>query len=247
VLSNPNGGAFKATPVAYVPTIMDRLDAAKLPWRIYAANVPAPAPGSYAWSTCPSFAECLDTSQRQNLVPTDQILSDAAAGRLPAFSLVLPSPSRDTISGGASQHNGDSITVGDNWIGKLTATLEASPEWSSTALFITYDDCGCFYDQVAPGKNPDGSQEGARVPLVIVSPYAVAGYVDSTPTTFAGILAFTEQTFGLVPLGVNDKAAYPFTKSFNYAQTPLATARMVQSPVPPGAQMDGAAEANDPT
>jgi phospholipase C len=191
-----------------------------------------PAPGTYARSTCPSFAECLDTSQRQNLVPTDQVLTDAAAGALPAFSLVRPSPVRDSISGGASQHNGDSITVGDNWIGKLTTALEASPEWSSTALFITYDDCGCFYDQVAPGKNPDGSQQGARVPMVIVSPYAVAGYVDSTPTTFAGILAFTEQTFGLVPLGVNDKGAYPFTHSFNYAQTPLAPVRMVQSPVP---------------
>jgi len=87
--------------------------------------------------------------------------------------------------------------VGDNWIGTLTSALENGPDWNSTALFITYDDCGCFYDQVPPGVNPDGSQQGVRDPVLIVSPYASHGYVDSTPTTFAGILAFVEDTFKL--------------------------------------------------
>lgn len=195
-LPNPNGGAFKATPVSYVPTIMDRLDAASLSWKLYATTSgPKTGGGSYNWATCPSFAECLDTSQRNNLVATDQILTDAAAGTLPAFGLLLPGD--DKVDANASQHNGTSITVGDNWIGKVVTALENSPEWSSTVLFITYDDCGCFYDQVAPGKNPDLSQEGTRVPVVIVSPYAVSGYVDTKPTTFAGILAYVEQNFGL--------------------------------------------------
>lgn len=228
----PYGGAYAPTKVSYVPTIMDRLDAAKLPWKIYATTTgQVGSGGPYIWATCPSFAECLDTSQRQNLVPTDNVLKDAAAGTLPAFSLVLPTAPKDKLSGGASQHNGFSITVGDNWIGKLTAALEASPNWSSTALFITYDDCGCFYDQVPPGLNPDRTPEGTRVPLVIVSPYAIPGYVDATATTFAGILAFTEQTFGLAPLNVNDAQAYPFTNAFDYSQTPTTRASMVQRPV----------------
>ena len=108
----------------------------------------------------------------------------------------------------------------------------ASPEWGSSALFITWDDCGCFYDQAVPGHNPDGTWQGPREPLVIVSPYAKPGYTDTTATTFAGILAYTEHTFGLTPLGVNDAHAYPFTNAFNYQQRPLQPARMVYRPWP---------------
>jgi phospholipase C len=241
-----NGGAFKPTPVSYVPTIMDRLDVASLPWKIYATiSGPKSGGGSYTWATCPSFAECLDTSQRKNLVRTSQVLSDAAAGTLPAFGLVLPGV--DTVDRSASQHNGTSMAVGDNWIGKVVTALEASPEWSSTALFITYDDCGCFYDQVPPGLNPDGTQRGVRVPLVIVSPYAVSGYVDNTVTTFAGILGYVEQTFGLAPLDVNDAAAYPFTNAFNYSQPPLAPVRMTQTPVTANQLNAGTGDNDDPT
>ena len=50
----------------------------------------------------------------------------------------------------------------------------SGPEWNSTAIFITYDDCGCFYDEVSP---PAGL--GIRVPMVIVSPYARPGFTDS--------------------------------------------------------------------
>jgi phospholipase C len=106
------------------------------------------------------------------------------------------------------------------------------PQWRSTVLFITWDDCGCFYDQVPPGFNPDGTAQGPRTPLVIVSPYARPGYTDRTATTFAGILAYTERTFGLTPLGLNDARAYPFTNAFNYHQAPLQPARMVSRPWP---------------
>jgi phospholipase C len=224
-----NGGAFRATPVPYVPTIMDRLAAASLSWKIYTDPSPLTNPhGAYNWATCPTFAECLDTSQKKNMVATQQVLSDAKAGTLPNFSLVL-----DGLGtyGQIVQHNGMSMAVGDNFIGTLTSALEAGPEWDSTTLFITYDDCGCFYDHVAPGKNPDGTVQGPRSPLVIVSPYAVAGYVDSTPTTFAGILAYVEQNFALAPLSVNDAGAYPFTNSFNYSQVPLVPVPMHQAPV----------------
>jgi hypothetical protein len=72
--------------------------------------------------------------------------------------------------------------------------------------------------------------------MIIVSPYAKPGYTDTTPTTFAGILAYTEQTFGLSPLGPNDAQAYDFSNSFNYSQAPLRPIRMVQRPLPPSAR-----------
>jgi hypothetical protein len=64
------------------------------------------------------------------------------------------------------------------------------------------------------------------MPMVIVSPYAKAGYTDSTPATFASILAYVEQTFNLAPLGVNDAGAYGYANAFNYSQTPLVGIRM---------------------
>lgn len=215
-LGLPNGGAFAPTTARYVPTIMDRLDAAGLSWRLYTAPS---ADAEYIWAVCPSFAECLDTGQAQHMVSTPQVLTDAGAGSLPSYSLVLGgiSPNANIV-----QHNGMSMATGDSWIGQVVSAIENGPEWNSTAIFITYDDCGCFYDHVAPGVNPDGTPQGTRIPMVIVSPYAKAGYTDSTPATFASILAYVERTFGLAPLSVNDAAAYPYTNSFDYSQTLLA-------------------------
>jgi phospholipase C len=230
--SYPFGGAYRATPVAYVPTIMDRLDSAALPWRLYTSGVSTPGgPGSggqYSWAVCPSFAECLDTGQRSDMVPVSNFVTDAKNGTLPSFSIVLP---QGTGTGPTSQHNGTSMAVGDNWIGQVASALEQGPEWGSTALFITYDDCGCFYDQVAPGVNADGTPQGIRVPMVIVSPYARAGYTDSNPASFASILAFTEQTFGLPALSLNDAGAYAFSNSFDYSQAPLPGIPVVHQPV----------------
>ena len=110
------------------------------------------------------------------------------------------------------------MALGDNWIGSVVSAIENGPDWNSTAIFITYDDCGCFYDHVAPPVNGWGIRE----PMVIVSPYAKPGYTDTTHTTFSGILAYTEHIFGLSPLGENDAQAYDFHNAFNYSQAPLA-------------------------
>ena len=93
---------------------------------------------------------------------------------------------------------GFSITADNDWLGQVASAVMNGPEWPSTVLFITWDDCGCFYDQVPPGVNPDGTAQGPRTPLVIVSPYAKPSYTDTTATTFAGILACTEHTSGLL-------------------------------------------------
>jgi phospholipase C len=239
----PYGGAFKHTPARPIPTVMDRLQAAGLSWRIYGATKGATGYGT--WDICPTFAECLDTSQDANLVPDAQFPIDAKGGTLPAFSVVTP--------GGAdflkSCHNGTSMTACDNWVGKLVGAAERSPDWSSTAVFITFDDCGCFYDQVPPPLDPAGEQEGPRMPLIIVSPYARPGYTDTQATTFAGILTYTEHTFGLAPLGVNDAQAYDFSNAFNYSQPPLKRVPMVHRRLPASARRIRVtpALANDPT
>jgi phospholipase C len=230
-------GAFAATPVPHVATIFDSLDAAGDSWKIYGEPVPKPdAPASgYTWSICPSFAGCLYSTQVNNLVPTANVLTDAANGTLPTYSVLTPSESSAAANGGAdtSQHNKKSMLAGDNWIGTVVSAIEKGPDWASTAIFITYDDCGCFYDHVAPPVNPDGSRQGPRVPMVIVSPYAKAGSTDSTNATFASVLAFTEHTFGLAPLTANDAAAYDYANSFDFAQPRLPGARLAYHRLPP--------------
>jgi phospholipase C len=204
---------------------MDRLQTAGLSWKLYGATEKQ---GGYIWSICPIFADCLDTSQDANLVPDTEFVSDAEAGQLPSFSIVTPGGT-NFLNG---CHNEMSITACDNWVGQLVGAIEQGRDWSSTAVFITWDDCGCFYDQVPPGTNPDGSPQGPRIPMIIVSPYAIAHYTDNGVTTFAGILAYTEHTFGLTPLGLNDGQAYDYSNAFNYSQKPLKPVRMVHRPLP---------------
>lgn len=223
----PNGGAFKKTPVSYIPTIMDRLNAAGLSWKIYGSQKGGAEYG--LWDICPTFAECLDTGQDANLLPDSQYMTDAASGHLPAFSVVTPG-GPDFVK---SCHNGVGMVSCDNWVGQLAGAAMNGPEWSSTAVFISFDDFGGFYDQVPPPKEPDGTLEGPRVPMIIVSPFAKPGYTDTTPATFAGVLAYTEHNFGLAPLGVNDASAYPFTHAFNYSQAPRRPVPMRTRPLPP--------------
>jgi phospholipase C len=236
-LGLPNGGAFRPTPAAYHASIFDELDAAGLSWRIYGqpvSNVGGALAGGYVWSICPSLAECLYTSQKSNLVDNSQFFTDAAAGNLPSLSIITGGGSNNALL--ESCHNSYSMTACDNYIGQLVQAVETSPDWASTAVFITFDDIGGFYDQVPPGINPDYTQEGPRVPLIIVSPYAKPGYTDTTAASFASILAYTEQTFGLGALGPNDFYAYGFGNAFDYTQVPLKRVTMVHRPLSPAAR-----------
>ena len=213
----PDGsGPYRPSPVPYVPTIMDRLEDAGRSWHIYA---PPAAPGSYNWAICPTFAECIYGPQLGQVKPSGQVITDAGAGTLPNFSIVIPCCRN-------SQHNSASMLQGDNWIGQVVSAIMNGPQWSSTAIFIAYDDCGCFYDHVPP---PAGL--GIRVPMVIVSPYAKPVFTDSNTASFASLLAFTEHNFGLVPLTGKDTNAYDYSASFDFTQRPLAPIALSQHPV----------------
>src|SRR5207244_5032217 len=126
----------------------------------------------------------------------------------PSLSSVVP---RSTVS----QPNCQCMKVGDNWIGSVVSSIMNGPDWNSTAIFITYDDFGGFYDHVAPPLHL-----GLRVPMVIVSPFAKRGFTDSRNASFASILAFVERNFGLTSLGAADSRAYAYGHAFDYSQSP---------------------------
>ena len=212
----PAWSSYTGPRASYVPTIFDELDQKGLSWKIYggAGSPPASPTGfsdsGWQWAICPTFAECLYSSQRSNLVPASQLTTDAAAGQLPTYSIVTPTTAN-------SQHNGNDMSTGDNYIGSTVSAIQASPDWPSTAIFITYDDCGCFSDHLNPLQF--NSAWGIRVPMVIVSPFVKLGYTDSTATTFAGTLAFVEHSFGLPALNSIDGSAYDYRNAFCFQPT----------------------------
>lgn len=198
-------GPYRTSPVAYVPTIMDRMDAAGVSWRIYDGDRSQGA----KWAICPTFYNCANSSQRFKVVEDADFAVHAAKPTMPTVSIVIP-------HGSNSQHNVASMLQGDNWIASKVQAVMNGPNWNSTAIFITYDDCGCFYDHVPP---PAGL--GLRVPMVIVSPYAKAGYTDHNVASVVSMLAFIEHTFGLPPLQPSDATAYDYSQSFDYTQAPI--------------------------
>jgi phospholipase C len=122
------------------------------------------------------------------------------------------------------------MAVGNNFINDLLAAIKAGPNALNTAVLIAYDDCGCFYDHVAPGAGL-----GPRVPLLIWSPWARKGYVDHQPARFASILAFIEHNFGLKSLTLSNPKALDgvvtndLMQDFNFAQPTQAAQRRLDS------------------
>jgi phospholipase C len=213
-------GPYKTSPVAHVgPTLMDRIDGAGLSWKIYQGG--QLWSNGDVWSVCPTFADCLFSTQSADVTQAVNVNADANSGSLPNVSLVMPRP------GGYGQHNGTSMLKGDNWISDVVSNLMSGPDWNSTAIFITYDDCGCFYDHVTP---PDGL--GLRNPMVIVSPWAIPGYTDSTTAVQPySMLSFVDHNFGLTPLTAAVGNAYDYASSFDFSQRPLAGPQMTYTEI----------------
>jgi phospholipase C len=196
---------------------MDRLDEAGLSWRIYS---PQKGDLNYGWAICPTFSDCLYTGQEANTGPPEDFIPDLQAEGLPSLTYLIPRTEN-------SEHNRTVMMDGDNWMADVVGAVMASPAWKSTAIFITWDDCGCFYDHVPPPPNL-----GIREPMVIVSPYAKPGFTDSNVASFGSMLAYVEHTFGLAPLAPEDGAAYDFSQSFDYSQDPLPPVHLTRHRVP---------------
>jgi phospholipase C len=190
-------------------TLTDLLDAQQLTWRYY-----TPEAGSI-W-TGPNAIQHIrlgpDWSANVVLQQT-QVLTDIANGRLAAVSWVIP-------SGQASDHAAENDGSGPSWVASVVNAIGNSQYWSNTAIFITWDDWGGWYDHVAP-QVINSYEYGFRVPLIVVSPYAKASYVSHVTHDFGSILKFIERNFNLPSLGFADATADDLSDCFNFSQIPL--------------------------
>ena len=206
-----------------IPTIFDRLQERGISWKYYIRNYNPEfnyralkeldyLPPQIQWVPLLSFDRFLDDPElSSHIVDFSEYFTDLQNGTLPAVSYVLLL--------GATEH-----PISDPQLGQITTrtmiqTLMESDAWKSSALLITYDDWGGWYDHVPPPQ-VDKYGYGFRVPAMLVSAYARQGHIDHTQLDHTSILKFIEANWGIEPLAQRDAQANNLTTAFDFASGP---------------------------
>ena len=138
-------------------------------------------------NTLPGFKTVAVDHQLKNIQSNEHYFDAAAAGTLPNVSWVMPTTNR-------GEHPPDDIGNGQAWVTKVVNAAMQGPDWLHTAIFVTWDDWGGFYDHVRPPK-VDANGYGIRVPALMISPWARRGYIDHQTLSFDAYLKFIEDRF----------------------------------------------------
>ncbi len=234
-LIDPSGSESQSSYPCYEhPTLTDLLEAKGVSWKYY-----APSPGSI-WTApnaiqhmCgpnnppPNGTQCTGSDWVNNVslqTPANPapILTDIGNNNLPAVSWIIPSAAN-------SDHASENDGGGPSWVSSIVNAIGNSSYWSNTAIIITWDDWGGWYDHVAPTVI-NSYEYGFRVPLIVISPYAKAQYISHVNHNFGSILKFVEEVYDLPSLGYADANSDDLSDCFNTSQQPL-TFQTIQAPV----------------
>ncbi|MGH7013042.1 MAG: alkaline phosphatase family protein [Stellaceae bacterium] len=214
------------------PNIGDRLDAASLSWVWYNEGWNAvkpwamktafdPGDGSVVVDTADLylphhnpfqyFPTWFRNVRNGHFRDSTDFFEDVKSGRLPRVSFLK-------ATGGRDEHPANSAPRwGEQWVMGFLKALGASRLWEKTAVVITYDEGGGFWDHVAP-PTPDAYGCGTRIPALLVGPWTRRGYIDHRIADTTSILALIEARFGLKPLQDRDAKAYNLLDGFDFAQ-----------------------------
>jgi len=206
------------------PALADRLVNSTVSWKYYdapllstyqaAVNQHANGGVFAYWNPYAAKAESYSPTFSGHFVARSTILTDAKNGKLPDVSWVMPSMA-------ISEHPPENITSGADWTLAVIQAIEASPEWNHTAIFLTWDEYGGFFDHVVPPQI-DAYGLSFRVPLLVISPYAREGYIGGQLGSFDSLLHFTEWRFGFTNFTARDKTANLPLSYFDFTATPRA-------------------------
>ncbi len=157
-------------------------------------------------------------ARREHLKDETEFVRAAHDGRLPAVAFVKPLGENNEHPGYAD------VLTGERHVAQLIRTIQAGPEWRSTAIVVTYDENGGFWDHIAP-PIVDRWGPGSRVPTIVIAPFARRHYIDHTTYDTTSILALIEKRWGLLPLSTRDAHAAPLTGPFDFGASPRRPAR----------------------
>jgi phospholipase C len=149
----------------------------------------------------------------RQVVTDDAFFTDLANGNLPAVSWLIPDVAVSEHPAAAS------MCAGQNWTVKVMNALMQSPDWKHTAVVITWDDFGGFYDHVPP-PHVDLWGLGPRVPMLLISPWAKPGFIAHDTLEFSSVLKMIETIWDVPPLTARDRHAGDMLNLFDFSQRP---------------------------
>jgi phospholipase C len=191
------------------------------------------------WNPLPDFTDVQQDDQLGNIQDLSNFYAAAKNGTLPSVSWIDP-------NGTVSEHPPALVSAGQSYVTGLINAIMQSPEWASTAIFLSWDDWGGFYDHVVPPVVDDQGY-GLRVPGIVISPYAKQGYIDHQILSHDAYNKFIEDDFlnsarldpatdGRPDPRPDVRESNPIlgnlTADFNFNQTPRAPVILSEHPAP---------------
>lgn len=201
-------------------TLMDLLAKKALTWRYYQAVY-----GPGLWNGPDAILHIREnrTLNANVIAPSAVVLTDIAKGRLADVVWVTPTAA-------ASDHASSNDGSGPSWVAAVVNAIGKSPYWKDTAIFVTWDDWGGWFDHVIPHEY-NSYELSFRVPLIVISPYAKHHYVSHARHEFGSILKFTEKVFGLESLHTTDVRSDDLFDCFDFSKPPTKF-EPIRAPLP---------------
>ena len=180
---NTNGTLDSAT----YPNILDLLTSYGITFKNYNFGVPNNYSYLALWSNWATGGPNNVLNQTQA-----QFFTDCTNNALPNVVFITNESPND-------EHPPENIQTGEAQMQQIIQAVQASPAWANSAILLTYDEGGGFFDHVAP-QQLDAYGPGIRVPMLVISPFAKQGYVDTVFQEHSSQLKFIEAVFGLPTL-----------------------------------------------
>jgi phospholipase C len=210
LVADLEGNLTKHSTCFTFPTVGEQLTGAGIDWAYYSAEAGQPG---YFWNAYNGVGDVFHTDLwDEHIRPVDRLLDDIESGDLPAVTWVTP---RFQLS----DHPPFSTGHAHNWVTGIVNRVMRSEMWKHTAIFLTWDEWGGFYDPIVPPVvDPVGL--GIRVPMLTISPYTRRGVVDDELGEFSTPLRFISDNWGLDPLTDRIRNTHNFEHVFDFRRKP---------------------------